>query len=43
MNEKAKRLSAEYPKGTRIKLIDLCDDEMGMHPGVRGTVVGCDD
>jgi len=43
MNEKAKRLRAAYPKGTRVKLIDLCNDEVGMHPGMHGTVIGCDD
>jgi len=43
MNEKAKRLSAAYPPGTRIKLLDLANFEDGLPVGMRGTVVGCDD
>ena len=32
-----------YPVGTRIELISLCNDEPGMPKGLRGTVVGVDD
>jgi len=43
MNERAKRLSAAYPPGTRIELYDMANYEARMYPGLRGTVVGCDD
>lgn len=34
---------ASFPKGTRIELISLCNDERDMPKGLRGTVVGVDD
>ena len=33
----------QYPVGTRVELISLCNDEQGMPTGLRGTVVGVDD
>jgi len=42
MTEKAKRLSASYPPGTRIELRDMVNNEPGMPSGLRGTVIGCD-
>ena len=33
----------QYPVGSRVELISLCNDEQGMPTGLRGTVVGVDD
>ncbi|MDR0530885.1 MAG: DUF4314 domain-containing protein [Oscillospiraceae bacterium] len=43
MNEKARSMLEYYPLGTRMELIDMANFEVGMPPGLRGTVVGCDD
>ena len=36
-------LQQKYPVGTRIELIQLCNDERDMPSGLRGTVMGMDD
>ncbi len=41
--EKVDRVKAQFPVGTRIELIGMCNDEPGMEPGLCGTVVGVDD
>ncbi len=41
--KKVERVKAQYPIGTRIELVDLCNDEPGMEPGLCGTVIGVDD
>ncbi len=41
--EKVDRVKAQFPVGTRIELIGMCNDEPDMEPGLCGTVVGVDD
>ena len=41
--QQKEHLRQKYPVGTRIELIQLCNDERDMPPGLRGTVVGMDD
>ncbi len=41
--EKVDRVKAQFPVGTRIELIGMCNDGPGMEPGLCGTVVGVDD
>lgn len=40
--EEIKRLRIEYPKGTRIELLQM-DDPQAPEPGTKGTVLGVDD
>lgn len=40
---RAVRAKEMYPPGTRIELISLCNDELGMPSGLQGMVVGVDD
>jgi len=41
--EKVLKAKEMYPYGTRVELIELCNDEKDMPAGIRGTVVGVDD
>ena len=34
---------AQYPPGTRVEVISLCNEEEHLRPGTKGTVVGMDD
>ena len=34
---------AQYPPGTRVEVISLCNEEEHLRPGTKGTVVGVDD
>ena len=33
----------QYPPGTRVEVISLCNEEEHLRPGIKGTVVGVDD
>ena len=33
----------QYPPGTRVEVISLCNEEEHLKPGMKGTVVGVDD
>ena len=33
----------QYPPGTRVEVISLCNEEEHLKPGMNGTVVGVDD
>lgn len=37
------RMRAQYPPGTRVEVISLCNEEEHLKPGMKGTVVGVDD
>ncbi len=37
------RIKAEYPKGTRVELIEMDDPYRDMPPGLKGTVIAVDD
>ncbi len=41
--QRVEAVKANYPTGTRIELISLCNYERGMPRGLRGDVVGVDD
>ena len=36
-------MRAQYPPGTRVEVISLCNEEEHLKPGMKGTVVGVDD
>lgn len=36
-------LREQYPPGTRVEVISLCNEEEHLRPGMKGTVVGVDD
>ena len=36
-------MRAQYPPGTRVEVISLCNEEEYLRPGTKGTVVGVDD
>ena len=36
-------MRAQYPPGTRVEVISLCNEEEHLKPGTKGTVVGVDD
>ena len=38
-----KRMREQYPPGTRVEVISLCNEEEHLRPGMKGTVVGVDD
>lgn len=38
-----KRLRVQYPEGTRVELIEMCDPYREMLPGLTGTVQMVDD
>lgn len=38
-----KRMREQYPPGTRVEVISLCNEEEHLKPGMKGTVVGVDD
>lgn len=42
-SEVLKRLREQYPKGTRVELIEMCDPYREMPPGLKGTVQMVDD
>ena len=33
----------QYPPGTRVEVISLCNEEEHLRPGMKGTVMGVDD
>ena len=33
----------QYPPGTRVEVVSLCNEEEHLKPGTKGTVVGVDD
>ena len=37
------RMRNQYPPGTRVEVISLCNEEEHLKPGTKGTVVGVDD
>jgi len=41
--EVLKRLRVQYPEGTRVELIQMCDPYREMPPGLMGTVQMVDD
>ena len=38
-----KSMRAQYPPGTRVEVVFLCNEEEHLKPGTKGTVVGVDD
>lgn len=36
-------MRAQYPPGTRVEVVSLCNEEEHLKPGTKGTVVGVDD
>ena len=41
--EIVERIKKEYPSGTRVELISMCDPYADMPSGTKGTVTGVDD
>ena len=41
--EVLKRLREEYPPGTEVELIEMCDPYREMPPGLRGKIIEIDD
>ena len=37
------RMRNQYPPGTRVEVVSLCNKEEHLKPGMKGTVVGVDD
>ena len=37
------RMRNQYPPGTRVEVISLCNEKEHLKPGMKGTVVGVDD
>lgn len=37
------RMREQYPPGTRVEVVSLCNEEEHLKPGMKGTVVGVDD
>ena len=37
------RMRDQYPPGTRVEVVALCNEEEHLKPGMKGTVVGVDD
>lgn len=37
------RMRDQYPPGTRVEVVSLCNEEEHLKPGMKGTVVGVDD
>ena len=37
------RIREQYPPGTRVEVVSLCNEEEHLKPGMKGTVVGVDD
>ncbi|MFR8127158.1 MAG: DUF4314 domain-containing protein [Acutalibacter sp.] len=37
------RMRNQYPPGTRVEVISLCNEEEHLKPGMKGTEVGVDD
>ena len=37
------RMRNQYPPGTRVEVISLCNEEEHLKPGMKGTVVAVDD
>ena len=42
-NDFVERMRNQYPPGTRVEVISLCNEEEHLKPGMKGTVVGVDD
>lgn len=36
-------IRTQYPPGTRVEVVSLCNEEEYLRPGTKGTVVGVDD
>ena len=41
--ELVERMQEKYPRGTRVEVTSLCNEEEHLRPGMKGTVVGMDD
>lgn len=37
------RMREQYPPGTRVEVVSLCNEEEHLKPGMKGTVVAVDD
>ena len=37
------RMRKQYPPGTRVEVVSLCNEEEHLKPGMKGTVVAVDD
>ena len=37
------RMRELYPRGTRVEVVSLCNEEEHLKPGMKGTVVAVDD
>ena len=37
------RMRNQYPPGTRVEVISLCNEEEHLKPGMKGTVIAVDD
>ena len=37
------RMRNQYPPGTRVEVISLCNEEEHLKPGTKGTVIAVDD
>lgn len=37
------RVREQYPPGTRVEVVSLCNEEEHLKPGMKGTVVAVDD
>ena len=37
------RMRKQYPPGTRVEVVSLCNEEEHLKPGIKDTVVGVDD
>lgn len=37
------RIREQYPPGTRVEVVSLCNEEEHLKPGMKGTVVAVDD
>ena len=37
------RMRNQYPPGTRVEVVSLCNEEEHLKPGMKGTVIAVDD
>ena len=42
-NDFVERMRNQYPPGTRVEVISLCNEEEHLKPGMKGTAVAVDD